>query len=65
MFVNLKFILLNTKSYQPIIAVYKTESTKQNHNKCESRIRQARKQQNLPFLAYSGQSDGKLKIREF
>jgi len=61
----LKFILLNTKSYQSIVAVCKTKFTKQNPNKCESRIRQARKLQNLPFLAYSGQSDGKLKIREF
>ena len=64
-FVNLKYHLLNSK-YNPLkILIYKTKSPKQNLNKCETRIPTTRKCQNLPFLAYSGPSDGILEIREF
>ena len=64
-FVNLKFHLLNSK-YSPLeIPIYKMKSPKQNLNKCETRILATRKCQNLPFLAYSGPSDGILEIREF
>lgn len=64
-FVNLKFYLLNSK-YSPLkILIYKMKSSKQNLNKCETRILATRKCQNLPFLAYSGPSDGILEIREF
>ena len=64
-FVNFKFHLLNSK-YNPLkILIYKMKSPKQNLNKCETRILATRKCQNLPFLAYSGPSDGILEIREF
>lgn len=64
-FVNLKFYLLNSKYNSLKILIYKMKSPKQNLNKCETRILATRKCQNLPFLAYSGPSDGILEIREF
>ena len=64
-FINYKFYFLNSK-YNPLkIPIYKMKSPKQNLNKCETRILVTRKCQNLPFLAYSGPSDGILEIREF
>ena len=65
MFVNFKFHLLNSKCSPLKIPIYKMKSQKQNLNKCETRIPATRKCQNLPFLAYSGPSDGILEIREF
>ena len=64
-FVNLRFHLLNSKYNSLEILIYKMKSPKQNLNKCETQILAARKCQNLPFLAYSGPSDGILEIREF
>ena len=64
-FVNLKFHLLNSKYSLLKILIYKTKFPKQNLNKCETQIPATRKCQNLPFLAYSGPSDGILEIREF